>query len=98
MTNREDIANRLQMGIVSGCIQTAVGNYEGAKRNLNLTIEEARAKGFVRFQFEARLALGEAEITSGKTADSMAHLAELEKDAASKGLLLIAAKTRAVGH
>lgn len=98
MTNREDIANRMRWGIVGGRIQTAAGKYADAKRSLDPAIEEARLKGFVKFQFEAQLALGEAELKSGKKADGLADLAELEKKTASRGLLLLAAKARAAGR
>ena len=47
------------------------------------------------YQFEIRLALGEIEMKSGKTASGMARLKSLERDATAKNFLLIAHKAKA---
>jgi tetratricopeptide (TPR) repeat protein len=98
MKGREDIANRLRMGIVEGRIQAAAGNYKDARENFNSTVLLARAQGFVKFQYEALLALDEAEIKFANRADGLAHLAQLQKDAAASGLLLLASKAEAAGR
>jgi hypothetical protein len=46
-------------------------------------------------ELEARLALGEIEIRSAHASSGRARLAQLEKDSAEKGFLLIAGKARA---
>jgi hypothetical protein len=46
-------------------------------------------------QFEARLALGEMEMKSCDTAGGQTRLEALEKDATSRGFLLMARKARA---
>jgi hypothetical protein len=44
------------------------------------------------YQYDARLALGELEIRSGKTSAGHARLAALEKESRHKGFLLVARK------
>jgi hypothetical protein len=46
--------------------------------------------GFVSYEFEARLALAEIEMRSGRTSIARAHLQDLEKETAAKGLGCIA--------
>jgi hypothetical protein len=48
------------------------------------------AAGDLVAAFEARLALGEIEMASGRAAAGRSHLAALERDAKAKGLLRIA--------
>jgi tetratricopeptide (TPR) repeat protein len=67
---------------------------EEAVKSLEATIAQAAKLGYVPGEFEARLALGEIEMKSRKTPVGRAHLEALEKDAASKGFLLIDRKSR----
>ncbi len=64
-------------------------------KNLQITLAESTKLGFVPYQFEARLALGEMEMRFGKTPAGRARLRALEKDATAKGFFLIARKAHA---
>jgi tetratricopeptide (TPR) repeat protein len=59
------------------------------------SVFEAKKLGFVLYQFEARLALGEIEMQS-RTIDANAHLNQLQQDATAQGFLLIARKAGAL--
>ena len=59
---------------------------------LKAVVDEAAKARMLPDEFEARLALGEIEIKSGKRDVGRARLATLEKDATAKGFLLIAHK------
>jgi len=81
--------------IVAARVQFALGNSAAAKKKLEGALSESIKAGFVPYQFEARLALGEIEIKSNQSAAGRAHLEQLRKDAASKGFLLIVHKAAA---
>lgn len=81
-----------ELAIVTALVQAEQGETAEATKNLEATLVDARKLGFVGFQFEARLALGEIEMTSGRADAGRAFLAAVEKDATSKGFLLIAQK------
>ncbi len=80
--------------IISSRVRAALGKPAAARTGLEATIAEAKKYGFVGYQLEARLALGEIEMKSGKPV-APARLAALEKDATAKGFLLIARKAHA---
>jgi tetratricopeptide (TPR) repeat protein len=86
---------RLLTAITAGRVNTALGKYGSAKSNLQAVFAEAAKYGFVGRQFEARLGIGECEMKSGHVAAGRARLVSLEKDATSKGFLLIAHKAHA---
>ena len=46
--------------------------------------------GFLEYEFAARLALGEGELASGRTAAGRARLETLQTDATAEGFLLVA--------
>ncbi len=71
------------------------GNKAEAARTLNTAITQAQKTGFVTLEFDARLALGILKIRSGNRADGLAALANLEKDAKSRGFRLISRKASA---
>jgi len=52
--------------------------------------------GYVGFQLEAQLALGQVEIASGKVAAGVNLLADARKQAQARGFLLIANKAARV--
>jgi eukaryotic-like serine/threonine-protein kinase len=85
----------LSFAIVSSRVRAASGqtaDHAEAVKTLERALSDATKYGFVGYQFETRLALGELEIKAGKNADGRARLSALEKEAASKGFLLIASK------
>ncbi len=66
-----------------------------AMKILETMLTEATKHGYAGYGFEARLALGEIEMKSGHTATGRGLLAALEKDARTKGFLLVAHKATA---
>jgi eukaryotic-like serine/threonine-protein kinase len=86
--------SRLGLAAAVGRLQAAVGDPAAAEKLLQDALAEAARLGFVNHQFELRLALGEIEMKSGKTAAGRARLTALQKDAAAKGFNLIAEKAR----
>jgi hypothetical protein len=65
---------------------------EEARRDLFAILKEAKQTALLEYQFEARLELGKNEMKSGETIAGAAYLQTLQKDATSKGFLLIARK------
>jgi eukaryotic-like serine/threonine-protein kinase len=55
-------------------------------------LTEATKYGYLVYEYQARLALGEVEMKSGKATAGRARLAALDKDATRTGFLLIARK------
>ncbi len=54
------------------------------------TTSAAKEKGFLAYEFEARLATGEIEIATGRSATAKAHLDALMKEATAKDFMQIA--------
>lgn len=75
---------------------TASGKLTEAKSSLETSLEEATRTGFVGHQFEARLALAEIELKSGRTTQGRARPEALEREAKAKGFGLIARKAAAL--
>lgn len=90
-----DFNQHFDIGLVSARIQAQTHDPAEAEKQLNLLLDESTRDGLVSYQFEIRLALGEIEIKSGKTASGVARLKSLEKDATARGFLLIAHKAKA---
>jgi hypothetical protein len=86
---------RIPMAIVAARVRAALGRSAEATKSLEATVIEAEKYGFVGYQFEASLALGEIEMKMGKSAAGRARLEALEKDATAKGFGLIARKAAA---
>ncbi len=82
------------VAITAARVRAAMGKPAEAIQTLSTTLAEATKYGFVKQQYEARLALGEIEMKSGAPA-GRARLAKLQKDATAKGFLLIARKATA---
>lgn len=66
-------------------------NATAATKTLATSVLEARKLGFVGYYFNARLALGQAEMQLG-TPDASADLKQLQRDASAKGFVLVARK------
>jgi len=86
---------RQQLSIVAARIRAAFQNPSEAAMTLHVALTDSKKHGFVPYEFESRLALGEIERKSGKTASGSARLAALQRDATAKGFLLIARKAAA---
>jgi eukaryotic-like serine/threonine-protein kinase len=70
-------------------------NAVAAAGTLARSVLQAEKLGFVGYQFDARLALGEIEMHLG-TPGASARLKQLQRDASGKGFLLVARKAAAV--
>jgi class 3 adenylate cyclase/Tfp pilus assembly protein PilF/TolB-like protein len=90
-----DFDQHFDIGIVSARILAQTHDPAEAEKQLNVLLDESTRDGLVSYQFEIRLALGEIEMKSGKTASGVARLKSLERDATAKGFLLIAHKAKA---
>jgi tetratricopeptide (TPR) repeat protein len=86
---------RIPMEIAKATVDAQTGRVSGAVAELNHALTAARAAGYLRCEFEARLALGEIKLKSGNAAVARGELAKLEKDATAKGFLRIARKAAA---
>ncbi|MCP4658815.1 MAG: tetratricopeptide repeat protein, partial [bacterium] len=94
----EDRGVRLSTAIVAGRVRAAAGAAEevtAALHELEDVATQAAAAGFVEHAFEARLAAGEIEAASGKTAAAAVRLEALAKEASDQGFGQIAQRARA---
>ena len=73
-------------------MQAAAGDVTGALKALEGIRAEAVKYGYVPYDFEARLAMGEIEVKAEKTASGRVRLAQLEKDSRDKGYLRVAGR------
>ena len=85
-------APRFDATLARARVLAASGKSEEAIKNLNTMLAETRKFGFVSYELESKLALGEIEIGAGKAAAGKARLEVLEKEASAKGFHLIAQK------
>src|SRR5437764_976779 len=79
---------RFEAALASARVMTALGNTAMAERKAASVLAEARKYGYIGYEFEARLVLGEVEIRSPRRSAGQARLAALEKDASTKGFRL----------
>jgi serine/threonine protein kinase/tetratricopeptide (TPR) repeat protein len=70
----------------------ACGKSPDALKRLEAVLAETKKYGYLNYEYQTRLALGEVEMKSGKTAAGRARLSALGKDATSTGFLLLARK------
>ena len=90
--NLENRDAYVQFAIIEARVLAATGSQAEGVRSLEARVAQATKYGFVPYEFEARLALGEVELKSGRAAAGRARLDGLEKAATAKGFLLIARK------
>src|SRR5262249_31945766 len=91
----QDLSVRLTFTTAAARVRAASGQPEdlaAAMTSLQTVVEDASKAGFVGFQLEARLALGELELKSGKAEQGRKRLQALAQEAAAKSFLLIACK------
>jgi tetratricopeptide (TPR) repeat protein len=87
-----DPLTRLDMSMVSARLAAALGKPADAVRSLQSVAAEARKRGAVVAEFDARLAEGEIEVASPQRKVGEGHLRSLQKDAQARGFLLTARK------
>jgi len=95
MVKADDHVAHLPVAIASARIATASGDLATARKILDEALAEATKANLLFSQYDARLALGELEVKSGKLAAGRTRLTTLQKDAEGKGFLLIARKAAA---
>ena len=83
---------QFSFAIAEAQVKAANGQIASADESLTRIIAETKKDGFVGYELEARLALAEIQLRSARTATAQARLAAVEKDARTKGFLLIAHK------
>jgi serine/threonine protein kinase/tetratricopeptide (TPR) repeat protein len=94
----DDASIRLRVAIESAILRAGSGapaDVSEAKKAIQTALADATKQNLTGIQLEARLGLGEVEMKSGDHSAGRAHLAALQKDAVSKGFLLIARKAAA---
>ncbi len=83
---------RLVFAIETARTQAENGKYTEAIASLQHTLTDLNKYGYVGYQMETRLVLGEIELKAVRTREGTASLASLQKDAQGKGFNLIAHK------
>jgi tetratricopeptide (TPR) repeat protein len=86
---------RSQFEIAAAEVLAASGkpaDLQAVTASLKAVIQEAEKKGILGVLYEARLALGKAEMKHGNKEDGHARLAEVERDASASGFVLIRRK------
>jgi eukaryotic-like serine/threonine-protein kinase len=98
----ESYGIRLKTQVIAAKVLFAKGESAAAARNLRLVIQESTRGGFFIRRLEAALALAEAEAKAGRQKESLALFQSVQKDARSKGFVLIAnnaaADSQAAAH
>jgi serine/threonine protein kinase/tetratricopeptide (TPR) repeat protein len=87
-----DLNSHFAAAIASALVMAAEGRVPDAIRGLETVRLDASRRGFVWWDFESRLHLGEIELRSGKLVVARVRLQQLQSDAHQKGFLLIARK------
>ena len=90
LAKSQDFSVRLRASIVEANVEAAAGKTDDALRRIEETLASAKKSGYLGFQLEAQLALGEVQMASGKSAAGRSLLADVRKQAQVKGFRLIA--------
>ena len=93
--NSQDVGIQMEVGTSAARVQAASGKPDAAVASLNALIARATKLGCVSGAFEARLALGEVEVQSGRLTPGRARLRALEREAKSRGFILTAQRAAA---
>ena len=94
----QDSTLRWSVGIVSARVLASRGKPADARARLQAILAATGRHGFVGYQLQAGLALGETEMKAGATDPGRTRLVALEKGATAKGFLLIARKAHDAGN
>lgn len=90
----QDREARFEADMASAAVKFKAGNAAEALKMLESVHAESARAGYVVYELESRLLLGEVEINSGRMASGRARLAKLQRDAQSKDFNLIARKAQ----
>jgi serine/threonine protein kinase/tetratricopeptide (TPR) repeat protein len=92
VTKSQNAPTRLKLQIIAARQRARTDTIVEAKDRLETVLNDATKYGFIGYELEAKLALGELEMNSGKTAAGRLHLASLQKAAMASGFLSISRK------
>jgi eukaryotic-like serine/threonine-protein kinase len=90
----QDRGARFQAAIVGAAVKFKAGGASEALNILDKVNAEATRGGYVAYELETRLLMGDIEIKSGRKASGRSRLETLQKDAQSKQFALTARKAR----
>jgi serine/threonine protein kinase/tetratricopeptide (TPR) repeat protein len=90
-----DVTIRMPLEIQVAYVRAAAKDLRGAEEAARNVLSKASKLGFVRFQLEASLALGESEMKAGNPVAGRTRLERVEQNARAKGFELIAQKAAA---
>src|ERR1700674_2855962 len=94
VTKSQNAPTRLKLQIIAARQRARTDTIE-ANDGLQTDLKDATKYGFIGYELEAKLALGEIEMNSGKTAAGRLQLASLQKEAVANGFLSISRKAAA---
>ena len=75
-------------------VREQTGNFSDAFKILETVRSQASRYGYIGYELESRLRLGQLELKSGKQSAGRARLTQLQSDAFSRGFALIARKSK----
>jgi ATP/maltotriose-dependent transcriptional regulator MalT len=96
LAKSQDFSVHLRASIAEAQLTAAAGQPEEAVRILQTTIANGKKSGYLGYQLEAELALGEVETESGRNGAGLSLLADVRRQAQQKGFQLIAFKATRV--
>jgi serine/threonine protein kinase/tetratricopeptide (TPR) repeat protein len=88
----DDRGLKLDVSVAEGRLEARSGKSADAIKVLDRALKDAHSAGLLQSEFEARLALGEAQIASEQKSAGIARLQALARDAKARGYELIARK------
>jgi tetratricopeptide (TPR) repeat protein len=91
----QDRGARFEAGIASAAVKSKAGEAAEALSMLEKVHAEAERGGYVAYELESRLFLGEVEVDSGRKTSGRSRLETLQRDAQRKNFALIARKAKA---
>ncbi len=89
LAKTQDFSVRIRAAIVDARLTAAAGKSNDAIRSLQSTIATASKAGYLGYQLEAQLALGEVLVASGRAAAGNSLLAAVHRQAQQRGYRLI---------
>ena len=93
-----DQGTKLDAAIVAALVDEKSGKADAALKALAAAQKDAQTSGMVQIEYDARLALGETQMASGRTNDGRATLRRLAQQAKAHGFALTAQKAQAASQ
>ena len=90
LAESERLPLRLSAALVNARVHARLGQVAEAASEARAVLAQAEKAGLARLRLEAALRLGEVEIAAGRPSAGIERLSALEREAAAKGLGLIA--------